>query len=639
MKTFRKSTHGLSRFLCSCALVTALLFSGCPRRFDPRADEIHSASPELESEYRKAEQLLRHGELQAADEALRGFLTKYAVTAKEDPLLPVATLLSARCARVLGQPARARDLAQPLLQGTGNQAPWIVDRAKLELGLAQYRLGELTPARNLLASLADQIVDSDDATELHATLADLWLRDNNPSQAARQLELFFAGQGVSPLEQTYVREQVQLLLPRLPQSEQQRLRQRLGLSEAGSLTQAANPADSRLPHAVVGLVLPLTGKSGPYGDRILKGGLWAADLLGKAPTSGMAPANAGFQPLASIELLVRNSVGADIASVVKELSGAGVTALIGPPARTPEAAQLAEQAERQGMVVLSLSPATGGTPSVPAGTRTFQLVRSNAARAQGLARTLIRSGLTTVAVVAPTTAYGQAMTKAFTEILAGSQVRVISQQTFEDGAQTFTGLSAELLAKQPAALFVPAAANQLELIASQLAASGVLPIYKVSRGTADKPGLANPPVKLLLASAEGMGSRLLKNAGRYLQGAVLAPLSSGGLQLSANDQATIQAGPWAAHWEDYAAQVGAEVGVLDALGFEAVRLVQTACGQVQSPASSGARNSCTSQQLASKLQTLRVEGSTGPIAFDAQGQRTGEPLLLQVDGNILRPLR
>jgi ABC-type branched-subunit amino acid transport system substrate-binding protein len=228
------------------------------------------------------------------------------------------------------------------------------------------------------------------------------------------------------------------------------------------------------------------------------------------------------------------------------------------------------------------------------------------------------------------------MTKAFTEVLAGSQVRIISQQTFDDGAQTFTGLSAELLAKQPAALFVPAAANQLELIASQLAASGVLPIYKVSRGTADKPGLANPPVKLLLASAEGMGSRLLKNAGRYLQGAVLAPLSAGGLQLSANDQAAIQAGPWAARWEDYAAQVGAEVGVLDALGFEAVRLVQTACGQVQS---SGAGNTCTSQQLASKLQTLRVEGSTGPIAFDAQGQRTGEPLLLQVDGNVLRPLR
>jgi ABC-type branched-subunit amino acid transport system substrate-binding protein len=267
---------------------------------------------------------------------------------------------------------------------------------------------------------------------------------------------------------------------------------------------------------------------------------------------------------------------------------------------------------------------------------TFQLLRSNAARAQALARTLAGSGLPTVAILAPATPSGQNMTRAFLDALADKNgrsaaagaVQVTEQLTFADNATTFTAQAKKLLAAAPAALYVPASATQLELIAAQLAASGVLPIYKVTRGTADNPGLASPPVQLLLSSAEGMGERLLKNAGRYLQGAVLAPLSAGRLAVADNAPSTPTA-----RWDGYTEQVGAEPGALDALGYDAVLALRTACARLhaQSPTAR-----CAGETLAGSLRSLTLQGATGPITFDDSGERSGPVLLLRVEGTALK---
>mgnify|MGYP000258142253 CR=1 FL=1 len=629
----RGSGPKLGRRLWPYALAAALLVTGCPRRFDPRAEEIHSQNPEAEADYRKAQALLQRGDLVGADQALQQFLSKYGPP-PSDPLVPVAALQAAQVARSLGQPGRAKELAAPLAHpppGTAAPSPWISDRARLELGLAQHRLGDFAEARALLAPLSAQIVDSEEATELHATLADLWLREDQPAEALREFDLFFHGIGVRSVELAYIRDQVAPLIARLPVDQQGKLRQRFGIEAPAPGAPAGDPAAARLAAApVVGLVVPLGGKDRPLGERVLRGALWAAESLG-----GARPPS----PLSGVDLRVRDTTGGDAASLIADLRRDGVQVLIGSPSRGAETAQLLAAAEREGLVTIDLSsrPTAAGAaspaPSPSPSRSTFHLLRSNTARAQALAQNFLASGLPTLAILAPATPYGQAMTRAFVDAVQernrGGGVQIVAQLTFAEGATTFTAQAKRLLETAPTALYIPASATQLELIAAQLASSGVLPIYKVTRGTVDKPGLGNPPVKLLLASAEGMGERLLKNAGRYLQGAVLAPLTVGKLAIadSANS---------ASRWDGFPEQVGAEPGALDGLGFDAVLAVRTACTRLRAQAP-GAR--CSGEALAGALRGLNVEGATGAISFDSSGERSGQALLVRIDSSTLRAAR
>lgn len=620
----------LGRRLWPYTLAAALLVTGCPRRFDPRAEEIHSQNPEAEADYQQAQRLLHKGDLAGADQALQQFLSKYGATPAE-PLVPVAALQAARVARSLGQPGRAKELAAPLASppaGAPVPSPWISDRARLELGLSQHRLGAFAEARSLLAPLSAQIVDSDEATELHATLADLWLREDQPADALRELELFYRGAGVRPIEQAYIRDQVSRLLGRLPPEQQAKLRPRFGLEGAAATAAGADPATARPTGGpIVGLVVPLTGKDRALGERVLRGALWASESLGSPHLANLP---------AGVDLRVRDVASAEPASLIAELRREGAQVVIGSPARGAETAQLLTAAEREGLLAIDLSsrPTPPASASPATARTTVHLVRGNVARAQALAQTLVSSGLPTVAILAPTTTYGQTMTRAFTDAIAersrGGGVQVVAQLTFAENATTFTAQAKRLLETTPSALFVPASAAQLELIAAQLASSGVLPIYKVTRGTADKPGLANPPVKLLLSSAEGMGERLLKNAGRYLQGAVLAPLSLGRLAVADGPAAA------AARWDGYTEQVGAEPGALDALGFDAVLSVRAACTRLRAQAPAAR---CTSEALNPLVRGLQTDGATGAIAFDDAGERGGPVFLVRVDGGALRSAR
>ncbi len=71
-----------------------------------------------------------------------------------------------------------------------------------------------------------------------------------------------------------------------------------------------------------------------------------------------------------------------------------------------------------------------------------------------------------------------------------------------------------------------------------------------------------------------------------------------------------------------------EPGALDALGFDALRVIAAGC--------SG--GTCTPSALQQRLPGLAVDGATGPLCFDAEGQRRGPLLLLQVEGARLRPV-
>lgn len=575
--------------LLRTALPFFLLLTACPRRFDPRAQEVHGSSQAVEAEFRRGEKLLIDGRVEEAERALGDFRRKFG---QAEPLYGLATVLQGRALRQLGQAVQAKELLAPL-EPVHPLSSWLGREVRRELGLTEYWLQNWESARRRLLPLSADIVDGEEGAELHATLADLQRRLGDDAKALHEYELWSQSKSVRPGELLYLRRQAQSLVDRLPPDQQEAARKRLGLSGVEAVKSEHAQTVS------VGLILPLQGKDRALGDRVLRGAMWGADLLGGSQQAGPR-----------VELRIRDSSSGSIPQLVSELAQEGAQVIVTPPTKA-EAAQASAEAEKLGLVALSLGPRDAQT------TGTLQLLRTNRSRAQALAQHLIKSGLQTVAVLAPNTPYGQAMSRSFADALQGSPVKVVAELSFADSATTFLGEVQKLAKAQPEALYLPVSANQLELISSQLAAAGVVATYRVSRGPDGEPQQNTQRIKLILSPAEGMGERLLRSAGRYLQGAVLAPLSVGSLMVSGGQVAKL----------DYGS--GEEATSLDALGFDAVRLVRTACQRL------GGAESCSASALGKALHEISIDGATGPLAFDGGGQRTAGALLLKVSGQAL----
>lgn len=594
MWRLRLSLRGLPRLGFLQTVVPFLvLLTACPRRFDPRAQEVHGSSPVAEADFRSAEKLLTQGALAEGEKALAEFRSKYG---PGEPLYPLATVHHAKALRQLSQAARAKGLLDPLLSAQAAES-WLSTEVRRELGLTEYQLGNWEVARRLLAPLSPQIVDGEEGAELHATLADLWKRADQHEAALREYERLAESKSVRPGELLYLKRQAAGLCDRLPRAQQESCRKRFDV-QPGEVAKT-----DRAQPLLIGLVLPMQGKDRVLGERVLRGALWAADLLGGSK-----------QPSAKVELLLRDSTTGSLPALVADLAKEGAQVIVTPPTKA-EATLASAEAEKLGLLALSLGPRevmTGGT---------LQLLRTNRSRAQALAQHLTRSGLQTVAILAPSSSYGQAMSRAFAEVLQGSMVKVVAELSFADHATTFLSEVQQLGKVQPEALFLPVSSSQLELISSQLAAAGVVGTYRVSRGPDGEAQPTTSRVKLILSPAEGMGERLLRSAGRYLQGAVLAPLSVGSLPVGGSQVARL----------DYGS--GEEPTSLDALGFDAVRLLRSACRQIE------AVDSCTARTLGKTLREVSLDGATGPLGFDSTGQRTTGAMLVRVDGQGLELIR
>lgn len=587
--------HRTSRWLSF--LFGAVLITGCPRRFDPRADEIHTTNADLEADYQAAVRHWKQGDLAGAENRLAALFQKHKLS-HTDPVFGLAQVLSAKLARMQGHPEAAAELLRPLAQGTAPVTAEPVSPvrsvARFELGLVEHRLGSFASAERWLSPFAEEIVEGEDATELHAVLADLYRRRGDAGAALRAYGKFYASAQTNPVEQAYIRTQVQALLRQLPSSEQQVVSERFGLKLPGTAT-----TDRPSPQVRVGLAVPLSGKDKGLGERVLRGALFA---------SRQASAAGAQTPERMVQLSIRDTGLLHPTDAIAELVAEGAQVVIGSPVKAQSDA-LAKAAAAHG--VPYLTPGFVGSPPPPG---TFRLLVSNEARAQALASQVRSGGFASVAVLAPATSYGQAVTKAFVEGLAGA-VEVKASLTFAPNATTFTSQGKQLIELSPHALFIASSSAQLEQIAAQLAVLGVIPTQRVEKRETE------PPVRLIAAMAEGANARLFAQAGRYLQGALVAPITSAGLPVL----------PSTTGFDAYTAETGAEVGALDALGGDAIHLVRKACADAV-PATSV---ECDKQRLQSGLQRVSLEGATGVIQFDAQGVRRSPPLLLRVERDRL----
>lgn len=521
------------------------------------------------------------------------------------------------CLLLSGCPKRFDPRAQVLSGGSPNTDPDFV-RAELarKQGLAAYAEGDFDRARQQLAPLSDDIVDCDEGAELHATLADVYKRLGDAENALREYERLFQSAFVRPGERFYLRQQARALCDGLPGAASNPLSDAVRKKRCAFVTGLSHKkTDDDESTLRVGFVLPFSGKDRVLGEQVSRGALFAAGLLGgDADALAEKPA---------VDLRFRDAHAGNLPKLVAELAQEGVTVLVAPPLKN-EGQTVCDEAERQGLWAVSLSPRE--TPS----NATLKLFRPAKARAQALAQHLKASGLRTVAVLAPSTPFGQNQSRAFIEALQGSHVQVVAELSFAETATTFLGEAKQLALAPPDALFLPVSATQLSLIASQLATEGLLATARVSKTAKGEALSPDSKVQVVLSLAEGLNPRLLASAGRYLQGAVLAPLSLASVKVSPKGSGPGSGQPFASPILEYPS--GEEATSLDALGYDAVRFVRAVCQKQPSAVE------CTGGTLAQKSPTVVLEGATGRLGFDATGQRLFGPPLVRVVGQTLEAI-
>lgn len=608
----------------AAAITLLLVVGGCPKRFDPRAETVRaSPDPEADHEYHEARARLEIGDAREAEARFAAFLQKH----PNDPLAPSARIGQARAALLLNQPKKAKEVLEPVARPEDDPT---AARARYLLGLALHKTGDFSRSRELLKPFAANIASGDDATELHAVLADDAARLGDVGDALAEYDAFFAG--ARPVEKLYLRDRVSEIVARLTPPDALRLWSTLPhdslaaaylgrrvaadaratgdertalavLSESRGARERAGLEDPRPARVVapgasraVALVVPLSGRQRALGERVLRGALLAADLMAPGNLPGGVP----------IDLQVRDT-GSDparAAAAVEELARTGVAAIVGSPDRV-EAQSAVPRAEQLGVPFLELAP-----DDARRGDSTFKLVRQIDARARALARLVVKRGARSVAVLAPESGYGRAMAFAFLDEARKLGARVAGDVRYPVGSTTFVEPVRRIQQGSPQALFVPSPASDLSLIAPQLAASGVtlMPGMKPARRPAH-----------LYATADGMNERFLQSTAKYLEGAILAPVFY-------PDQGDPRA---AAFVDRYRQAYGEEPSSLDALAYDAVRAARLALEHAD-----GDRGA-----IAVSLSHLGENGLSGEIAFTAGGDRGGAPPLYTIEGGAVHAFK
>ena len=277
-----------------------------------------------------------------------------------------------------------------------------------------------------------------------------------------------------------------------------------------------------------------------------------------------------------------------------------------------------DSAVRDGVPVLLLDEAAPGATSTG-----FQVLHAPELRAAELARRALALGARRFAVLGPEAPQGQRLAEAFTRAVAAGGGRVNARATYPAGASGFTAAVNQLRRASFEAVFVADDARRLELVAPALAAADIWP--SPWSGSSGPPPTARPPGAparrevLLLSTAVGLDPQLLRNAGRYVQGALLAP----GFYSDPDN-------PRASRFvSQYRSLYGQDPGATDAYGYDAFRLLTAVIER-------GARNR---SELLTALASGSFEGVTGTFRFGPDHTRVDAPPVYMVEGDVIRALR
>ena len=579
-------------------------------------------------------------------EGARPALEALAARRPPDPLRPAAEILLARLALIRGEPAAAKTLLDPLALD-----PEIGANARYYLGLAELRLGKAARAKELLqpflsrwSSGSGNAAADESTLEVYGALAEASAATGDPAgaialwdgyfRAAREHERAFArmraeqlaaqlpGEGawrafgaapqgglaravLGPRAAIYLRGQNDSSGAAFVEGETSRARRALGFDDSG---QRVGPGDPTR----VGLALPLSGKFQPVGEAALRAAMLALGTVSESPP----PAAAGRESLAS-QLVIRDTATDPdrAARGVMELTREeAVIGIVGSADKRASAAALTE-ATQDGIPLLTLDDQPPGALSTG-----FQLVHGPEARVAELARRALKLGVREAAILGPDSTSGKRLREAFRKPFVAGGGKITVESSYVAGINTFSTAVAALKKASFQAVFVPDSADRLELIAPALAFADLWPQAWNAKLTgktrsAGQPGKSLRHI-LLLSTANDLSTKLIQNAGRYVQGAMLSP---GFFADDGDDRSR-------AFVEAYRAAYGQDPHAAEAYAYDGVRLLRGAT-------ETGAR---TRSDVLKALTGGAFKGLTGNLRFGPDHGRVDPPMIYVVEGDAIK---
>ena len=576
-----------------------------------------------DADYNAARARFEQGDREGARAALETFVAHHPDHGARRP----AELMLARLALLSGDVAGAAKRLEPLADSPPEAG--VASSARYYLGLCDARLGRFARARELLTPFlprAGSAGPGDEAlVELRGALAESTAGVGDLGAAIALWEGY--DRGAHPHEKAYARLKAAELAAEMPPELAQKTyaaspekglaRALLGAKVVGILrtqgdasgaaTVEAETADARRALGFedtsaragagdpthLGLAVPLTGKFQPVGEAAMRAALLATGM----PAAG--PVQLGVRDVA----LDGEQPGRAVGELGRDESVIGV---LGAGERKA-AAGTVKEATDAGIPVMSLDDVAPG-----AATSAFQLIHSPEARVAELARRALALGARDFAILGPDSATGKRLRDAFRQAVTAGGGRVTAEATYPPGATAFTAPVAALKKGAPQAVFVADGADRLELIAPALAFADLWPAPWGRRPDAGKKGARNV---LLLATANDLSPRLLESAGRYVQGALLAP----GFYADASDPAA------KAFVEAYRAAYGQEPHATEAYAYDGVNAHKAAAASGHSRA-----------DVLRALATGSFAGLTGTLRFGAEHERVDPPRVYTVDGEEIK---
>jgi branched-chain amino acid transport system substrate-binding protein len=340
----------------------------------------------------------------------------------------------------------------------------------------------------------------------------------------------------------------------------------------------------------IAVLAPLSGSSREVGKRLRRGALLAGQAargrfeLVFADTRGEA---AGARE--AVERLARD---------------ARVAAVVGPVLARESLAAAARAADL-GLPLVALSPAS----RLPErGRMIFRCFLTPERQARAVAAHAVsRLGLRRIAILHPRSPYGEAMRAAFADEVSRHGGILAGVVSYPRGRKGFRREARALRRLRMDGIFFPDGHRTVALATGYLAAGGI-PIGATAGGRDVR----------LLGTNEWISEELLRQAGRYVQGAVLAAGFAPG--------ADRMAARFAAAFE---ALHGRPPGFLEAYAHDAVRLVGAALERADAATAGMAR----------ALAAVEVMGATGTLRFDEGRELAGSVPLVRIEGAGFTPLR
>jgi branched-chain amino acid transport system substrate-binding protein len=565
----------------------------------------------------------------------RAALEQFIARHPRSPQAPIAAALLARMALHRGDALTARAILDRHA-GTSDEAP-----VRFVRGLTEARGGAPARALALLAPFSDSGpppvgVDPDEAElALRAALGDARLAGGDVAGAYAEWERYLRQREAREPEKAFARQRADEIAGRVKDDVAAQVyrgggelaRAALGTRAAASLRARGDADGARRaeeeaadlrkslgfgagpggvgpgdPHRL-GLLAPFSGSAFLLGEVVLRGAMLA---IGDAGASGEP---AGFQIVVRDAAPERDTARRAAFELSRDEAAVGI---VGVGDR-----RAVDGALSDGVPVLLLDESAPG-----AATTAFQVLHTPELRAAELARRALALGAKRFAVLAPETPAGRRLADAFAR--AAGPGRVVAQASYPPGASNFTAPVNQIKRAAFEAVFVADDARRLELLAPALAAGDLWPTPWASRGAPTPPRPPGTPPRrdvLLLSTAVGLGPQLLRNAGRYVQGALLAP----GFFPDGDDP---RSGRFVTQ---YRLLYGQDPGAADAYAYDAFRLL----------ASLVTRGAASRIDLIRGLgsQAASYEGVTGALRFGPDHTRIDPPAVYTVEGDTIRALR